>query len=101
MKLFLNRGPQPNLMFYRDSNGNQVDLVLPRAQEYIPIEIKSAATATHASMKGLRSFIKVIPDACNPILAYAGEDVRVQEGVRIVNLPELNKTFNDLFPAQH
>ncbi|MBN1270057.1 MAG: ATP-binding protein [Kiritimatiellae bacterium] len=96
-KFFLNRGPRPNLTFYRDSNGNEVDLVVPRAQKLVPIEIKSAATVTGALMKGLGRFAEVIPEAVEPMLVYAGDDVRVQDGVRIVNLPRLDAALCDTF----
>lgn len=99
MKRFLNHGLRPNLMFYRDSNGNEVDLVLHRAQEVVPIEIKSAATAGSALMKGLHAFMRTVPDASDPVLVYAGEDIRLQEGTRVVNLPALGRTLDELFSA--
>ena len=85
-------------MFYRDSNGNEVDIVLPRGQEYVPIEVKSAATASRALMKGLRAFLRAVPGAADPTLVYAGEDTRYQEGTRMVNLSSLHQTVDELLP---
>ena len=43
-------------MFYRDSNGNEVDLVIQQAADVVPIEIKSAATVNREFFKGLKRF---------------------------------------------
>jgi len=99
MKHFLNRGIQPSLMFYRDSNGNEVDLVLARAQEYVPMEIKSAQTVTGSLLKGLGAFRRTIASATDPVLVYGGEEARTQSATRIVNLAGLDATLTELFPA--
>lgn len=96
MKHFLNKGMRPNLMFYRDSNGNEVDLVLGRAQEYIPIEIKSSQTATGALMKGLAAFKRTVATAADPILVYAGKDQRIHQGTRIVHLAGLQSALESV-----
>ncbi len=97
MKYFLNRGPRRNLFFYRDSNGNEVDLIIPLAHEYVPIEIKAAATANMDFFKGLNRFSNAVIGARDPILVYDGSDSRVQQGVRIVNLQGLVALLAELF----
>ncbi len=98
MKFFLNRGGQPDLLFYRDSNLCEVDVVIPQAQHYIPVEIKSAATVTQDFFKGLSGFCAAVPEARNPLLVYTGSDDRTQLGVRIVNLRALNGVLRKLYP---
>jgi len=44
MKSRLNRGERPDLYFWRDSNGNEVDVVIQLGQKLMPIEIKSGRT---------------------------------------------------------
>jgi len=97
MKHFYNRGIRPNLMFYRDSNGNEVDLVVGRAHEYVPIEIKSAQTMSGALLKGLAAFQRAITTAADPVLVYNGDDERTQKGIRIVNLSGLDTLLSALF----
>jgi predicted AAA+ superfamily ATPase len=99
MKHFLNRGVRPDLMFYRDSNGNEVDLVLGRAQEYVPMEIKSAQTVTGSLLKGLGVFRRTIDSATDPLLIYGGEETRLQNDTRIVDLSSLDGTLAQLFPT--
>ena len=71
--------------FYRDSNGNEVDLVLSHGPKWIPIEINSAATVRPALLNGIPRFMRVVPDAVEPRLVYDGDFERTQHGVRIVN----------------
>jgi len=99
MKHFLNRGMRPDLMFYRDSNGNEVDLVLGRAQESIPMEIKSAQTVTGSLLKGLGAFRRTIASATDPVLVYGGEETRTQHDTRIAGLSSLDETLTRLFPS--
>jgi hypothetical protein len=56
LKARLNRGRRPDLYFFRDTHGNEVDLVLRRGGKLVPVEIKSAATFTSDFMKGVEQF---------------------------------------------
>ena len=48
LKARYNQGQIPNLYFYRDSHGNEIDLLYTGGRELIGIEIKSASTfASH------------------------------------------------------
>jgi hypothetical protein len=97
MKHFLNRGIRPHLMFYRDSNGNEVDLVISRADEFIPIEIKAAQTVSGSLFKGLAAFQRAVPSAKDPVLVYGGNETRNQHETRVINLQNLNATLSELF----
>lgn len=56
VKSKLNRGEKPAFTFWRDSNGNEVDLLEDTGSKLIPIEIKSGRTLTHESYshKGIK-----------------------------------------------
>lgn len=56
LKARYNAGKMPNLYFYRDSNGNEIDLLLASGQELIGMEIKSASTWHSSFSKGLQHF---------------------------------------------
>ena len=43
-KNFMHRGEQPRLYFWRDAAGHEVDLLVERGAELVPVEIKSAQT---------------------------------------------------------
>ncbi len=62
MKSLLNQGDRPDLFFYRDSYGNEVDLLVKRQGKLLPIEIKSSATFSKSFIKGIEAFRKVSDD---------------------------------------
>ncbi len=99
MKHFLNTGHRPRLHFYRDSNGNEVDLVLQRGAEWVPIEIKSAATVKSDLFKGLFRFMEAIPNAVHPMLMYDGTEARRQNGVELLHLERLAASLSERFDA--
>jgi predicted AAA+ superfamily ATPase len=53
IKQHYNTGKRPNVYFWRDHTGNEIDLIIERGQELIPVEIKSGQTIGSAYFKGL------------------------------------------------
>ena len=97
MKFFFNNGQNgTGLTFYRDSNGNEVDLVIQQAADIVPLEIKSASTINSVFFKGLKKFKSSTDRATEGILIYGGSETKVQNGVQISNpgsMTELLDTF--------
>ena len=56
MKDRLNAGESAEMYFYRDSEGNEVDLLLPTSGQLHAIEIKAGATVNPDYFKGLKTF---------------------------------------------
>lgn len=82
MKTRLNRGERPNLYFWRDSNGNEVDVVIEHGQELIPVEIKSGKTVAHDFFSGLEKWTAMAGDLTfSPTLIYGGTDTFRQKGI--------------------
>ena len=46
MKWHLNHDEIPDIYFWRDSHGNEVDCIIKRGNQLIPIEIKASYTAS-------------------------------------------------------
>ena len=44
LKNFLNRGAEPPIYFWRDSTGNEIDILIDQGDELIPLEIKAGQT---------------------------------------------------------
>jgi uncharacterized protein len=64
MKDRLNAGESAEMYFYRDSEGNEVDLLLPTAGKMHAVEVKAGATVNQDYFKGLKSFAAHQPGAC-------------------------------------
>jgi len=97
LKYYLNRGERKPLSFYRDSAGNEVDLVIETGHGYVPVEIKAGATITDDSFKGLRHFSKVF---CGKVessgLVYGGSDVQKRTDWMIVPAFETGKLIHQI-----
>jgi predicted AAA+ superfamily ATPase len=86
LKTRLNCGKRPDLFFYRDTHGNEVDLVIKQGRKLIPLEIKSAATFTPDFLKGIDRFGKMAGDRCTPgFILYNGNEQYTLRGTRVIN----------------
>lgn len=57
----LSRGIRPEIYFFRDSHGTEVDLLVREQGRLVPVEIKSAATFSPGFTKGLKRFQALAP----------------------------------------
>lgn len=73
LKERFNEGRDPNLYFWRDTNGNEIDLLWDRQRDLVPMEIKSAMTWHKDFPKAIRRFQKHIPVSERGYVIYAGE----------------------------
>jgi len=74
LKFRLHRGKRSNLHFYRDSNGNEVDLLLSLGPDLYPVEIKAGMTINRDYFKGLDHFGKNFPHGQGRALVYGGDE---------------------------
>lgn len=91
MKSHTNKGLRPELYYYRDSNQNEIDLLIPRAEKLEAIEIKSTQTFNSALLKPLKNFEKVVGDLLtDPKIVYAGKDQFSTQGVSLRRFDSLD-----------
>jgi predicted AAA+ superfamily ATPase len=94
LKARLNRGMSPSLYFYRDTNGNEVDLIIRVGRKLVPVEIKSASTFTEDFLKGISRFRETVGVRATPgFVFYNGEDRFIVRGAGILN-PFLHDGLN-------
>lgn len=85
-----NEGVNGGLYFYRDSNGNEVDLLVKKGTTYSCYEIKSSSTFHPDFIRGLNSFRTTFPDVAGPCaVVYSGVGQPDFEGVRVINYRNL------------
>jgi predicted AAA+ superfamily ATPase len=87
VRQFSNVGLRPDLYFYRDSHGNEVDLLIRESRRITPVEIKSASTFSMEFLKGLKHFAALPQDTeLQPgVVLYDGPGMQSVQGVRIWN----------------
>ncbi len=93
-KARLNAGKLPNLYFFRDAHGFEVDLVLDLSRNPRPIEIKSSEEMTDSLMSKLRNVRKFVTDfspGAIPGVIYGGESLGMVDGLEIRSFHDAGK----------
>ncbi|MCH7909649.1 MAG: DUF4143 domain-containing protein, partial [Candidatus Hydrogenedentes bacterium] len=86
MKGALNRGIRPEVYFFRDSHGNEVDLLIRENGAITPVEIKSAATFSKDFSKGLEKFKALdLKHVTSGTVLFNGDRQFIVHDVRVMN----------------
>ena len=81
-----NSGIRPEIYFYRDSNNNEVDLIVQEKGWLHPVEIKSSKTFSKTFLKGLNNFQELNLPRCKPgIVFYNGPHNQMINDMKIIN----------------
>ena len=92
----MHRGRRSNLHFYRDSNGNEVDLLLSHGPDLFPVEIKAGMTVNRDYFKGLRAFAKIFDLPLGAGLLYGGEERQLRQGIAVRPAREIHLLLAEL-----
>ncbi|MDZ7832479.1 MAG: ATP-binding protein [Desulfobacterales bacterium] len=86
LKALYNAGKRPQMYFYRDTNGNEVDLIIKHQRHLVPIEIKSAETFARDFLKGIEQFCSAAKGPCKPgYVLYNGSESFNIRGISVQN----------------
>ena len=92
LKARYNAGHDSELYFFRDTRGMEIDLLLNKDRQLLPIEIKAARTFNNEFVQGIESFRKAIPKSLPGAVIYAGDltptikDVKFHNFIRTVDV---------------
>lgn len=85
LKNRFNQGKRSNLYFWRDSSGNEMDIVVDEGLYLRPIEVKSTATLPDDPFKNFRLWQKLTGQS-SATLVYAGDDFQTrQDQIEVVS----------------
>lgn len=86
VKARLNRGEVAGLYFWRDSNGQEVDVIAEHGSKLQPIEIKAGKTINREFFNGLARWQALAGgDAVAPALVYGGDEDYHHQQTRVVS----------------
>ena len=97
LKYRANQGLDPNLYFYRDSQQNELDIIIQSGHELIPVEIKSAQTFNKHALKNLRYFQTLVGQRmpCG-FLIYDGEKEQDIHSLSLLNYRHTHKIWEKI-----
>ena len=86
VKNFVHRGLEPDVYFWRDSSDHEIDLVIERGKELVPVEAKSGETFASDFLDGIRYWTRLTGKKNQPTaLVYGGETSYVREDVIVMS----------------
>jgi len=99
LKYRCNRILPESMYFYRDSKGNEIDVVLMVQGQPFPVEIKSGATMSPDFFRSFRYFDDVFHGSANAgtgLLIYGGDRFETRAGVRITGIGSIPRSVEEL-----
>ncbi len=90
LKYCYNSGLEPNLYFWRDRTGNEIDVIIDKGNRLIPLEIKSGTTISGDYFRNIFYWRKLSgkPDE-KAWLIYGGESGQVRSGIEALSWKKL------------
>jgi predicted AAA+ superfamily ATPase len=88
LKARCNAGKDPDLYFFRDAHGLEVDLLLAEGQGLTPIEIKGTRTFASELGSKLQLFLNLADNADNATVLYAGALKTRLDNITFLNFAE-------------
>ena len=86
----LNRGDEPDLYFWRDSTGHEVDILIEQGEDLTALELKSGQTVAGDFFSGLRYWRGLVGDPLAPAaLVYGGDRSFRREGITVYRWSDL------------
>jgi uncharacterized protein len=90
MKNCYNQRVQPSFHYFRDSNGNEVDLIIEQSNFTYAIEIKSGKTINDSFFKGLNYYSALSTGKVKSICVYGGEEQYNYKGHEVMGWMNLD-----------
>jgi len=93
LKARYNQGMMPDLYYFRDSKGNEVDLIAQDGRRLKVMEIKSSSTFSMSKLKGIRRFKTLASSIDKSYLVYNGTPYRLSDGIEAVHYSAVEGLF--------
>ena len=97
LKAYLNRGQTPQMFFFRDRAGTEVDFVLDRGTDWLGVEVKAGRTVASDYFSGLdqlrQSFASKTKKQVRPfraVVVYGGSDRQTRQAAELLPWSELD-----------
>jgi predicted AAA+ superfamily ATPase len=97
LKKLTNKAMQPNIYYWRDKTGHEIDIIIDTPEKLVPVEIKSGKTIATDWFKSIKYWCNLSKQN-QSFLLYAGKDTqRWRKDLLITNWKNLNLLETILF----
>jgi predicted AAA+ superfamily ATPase len=91
LKARYNQGLTPNLYFYKDNQGHEIDLLHKQGSELLGVDIKSASTWNASFKKALQHFDQKLKPLAKRAVVYSGKAIEFTDGVQTVSFKDVDQ----------
>ncbi len=84
---------RPTITFYRDSNQNEIDLIIETKGKIIPIEIKASETMNNKYFDTLTWFQTITKNDQEAVVVYGGNQEQVRSKGKVIPWTKLDNLF--------
>lgn len=89
-----NKGLEGNVFFYRDSNQNEIDLLIKQEGQLTAVEIKSAMTYSSSFEKAISQLDKWIKTPIKQkVIVYSGDYENLNGNIKLINYKHIADIF--------
>jgi predicted AAA+ superfamily ATPase len=97
LEFYANRGERPNLHFYRDSAGQEADLLIEAGRQLHLVEIKSAQTISSDAMRSISNIRRTLADRVSgATLVYGGNETQRRSDFSVIPLAGISAKVSSL-----
>ncbi len=96
LKTRLNTGKDPDLYYFRDSQGLEVDLLLASARDLYPFEIKAAFTPNDNLCRNVKKFAELSKEAKRPCVIYSGRTIQSETFPSFLNFEMVGRYLAEI-----
>ena len=93
LKSRYNQGKMADLYYFRDTNGNEVDIIYQDGRDLVAIEVKSSSTFSSSQLKGIKHFKEITPKVRHSYLIYNGEAKALSDHVDVMHFKNVRNIF--------
>jgi uncharacterized protein len=95
LKFYYHRGLRPDLFFWRDKTGHEIDCIVENGQKIIPIEIKSGQTISDDYFKNIRYFSS-LKEKHAAYVIYGGKESQPRTEATVLGWNDCLKAMPDM-----
>jgi len=93
LKSRLNQGKMANLFFYRDSNKNEIDIIVENGVKLTAIEVKSSSTYHESQFNNIKRIKKLTNKVTNSYLIYSGQKKTFSDHRSAISFDQIHDIF--------
>ena len=97
VKVRFNMGEKPNLYFWRDKNGHEIDCLIDRSGGPLLLEIKSGKTVNEDFFNNLEYYQKISGmDSAHSYIIYGGDQKQIRQSGKVISWSNLDSILDEI-----